>query len=509
MTRNAHSETVAAAAQADTKKVLDVLVIGTGFAGVCVGIKLLEKGITNFRIYEKSQGIGGTWYDNTYPGAACDVPSHFYGYSFEPNPNWSRVYSPQAEIQEYIERCVDKHGLRRHIVHDMRVTRMRLDEARGLWMVSFANGKTVEAHHVINGFGGLHQPLMPSIPGRDSFAGPSMHTRTWDHSVDLVNKRVAVIGSAASAIQVIPELARIAANVTVFQRTPNYILPRGDRAYTDKEKRRFAHWPWIQRLYRWWLYKRMDVLTFPIIKKDSKMGEKASARVIEHMRKSIRDPAMHAHMEPAYAMGCKRMLLSDDLFRALNRDNVQTELTGIASIEPGGVRTADGKLHAADVIIYATGFDVEGHQRSIEVFGRGGRSLNEDWAHCAAAYRGTCVAGYPNYWLVTGPNTGVATTSIVFMIEQTVRFIVRMVEAAGNTRLVEVKKGAQDACNAWLQEQMKDTVWVSGCKSFYLNAEGKVTTLFPGNARSFRRLLARIRWSDFEVSEPARMDRAA
>ena len=259
---------------------LDVLVIGTGFSGVGCGIKLLEAGIGNFRIVEKSQGIGGTWWDNTYPGAACDVPSHFYCFTFEPNPSWSRVFSPQPEIQEYIEHCVDKYGLRSRIEHGCKVMELLFDECTSTWEIVFESGRRMRARHVINGAGGLHRPAWPDIPGRDSFAGPSMHTARWDHTVDCVGKRVAIIGSAASAIQVIPAIADLAESVTVYQRTANYIVPRNDRNFTEREKRRFARWPWLLRLYRWLIFTRMDFILYPITRQGSWYGRYATGKII-------------------------------------------------------------------------------------------------------------------------------------------------------------------------------------------------------------------------------------
>jgi cation diffusion facilitator CzcD-associated flavoprotein CzcO len=488
---------------------LDILVIGSGFSGVCVGIKLLEQGISNFRIYEKSQGIGGTWYENTYPGAACDVPSHFYCYSFEPNPNWSRVYSPQAEIQQYIEHCVDKYALRPYIVHGAQVVEMRRDEQAGVWQVTFADGNSVTARHVINGGGGLHKPSIPDFPGRDRFAGAAMHTARWDHSVDLTGKRVGIIGSAASAIQVIPEAAKIAEQVIVFQRTPNYIAPRGDRDYTEKEKRRFARWPWLQRLYRWMIYKRMDLLLFPVTKKDSKRGRRLGGKIMQYMRASVKDPALHKCLEPDYAMGCKRILLSDDLWRAINRNNVDLVTDGIEGIESDGIRTSDGKLHEVDIIVHATGFDIAGHLKSLAIYGQDGRSLLDEWATEQEAYYGCCVEGFPNYWMVTGPNTGVATTSVVFMIEQMVPFILRMIAWGGRDKLVGVNRSAQDDYNKSLHAALAESVWASGCKSWYISDTGKIATLYPKNAAAFKRQLVRVKFDDFELTEAHRPDKAA
>lgn len=490
-------------------EILDVLVIGAGFSGVCAGIKLLEAGINNFRIVEKSSGIGGTWYDNTYPGAACDVPSHFYCYSFEPNPNWSRIYSPGAEIQQYIEHCVDKYGIRPYLINDARVVEMTLDEEAALWEIIFADGRHALARHVINGAGGLHKPSIPDFLGRETFAGPAMHTARWDHSVDLANRHIAVIGSAASAIQVIPEAAKVAASVTVFQRTPNYIVPRGDRDFTDAEKRRFERWPWLQRLYRWWIYKRMDLLLYPITKKGSMRGRHLGRKVIRHMHDSIADPGLRTRLEPDYAMGCKRILLSDDLFAAMNRDNVSVVTESIDRIEPAGIRTVDGKLHAADVIVYATGFDIDGHIRSINVVGQGGRTLEEVWGVNQEAYNGCCVAGFPNYWMVTGPNTGVGTTSVVFMVEQMIAYILKLIAAAGPGTLISVRQAPQDAYNRELQSELAASVWASGCKSWYFTNSGRITTLYPRNAAAFRRQLRKVRLENFELSEARRSDQAA
>ena len=273
--------------------VLDVLILGAGFGGICAAIKLREKGIDNIRILEKAAGIGGTWWHNTYPGAACDIASHLYCYSFEPNPNWSRKYSPQPEIQAYIEHCVDKYGVRNHIRLNSAVREFRWDEVRGLWQAQLADGKIQAARHVIFASGGLHLPAFPTIPGMDRFAGPTMHSAEWDHSVDFNNRKVAVIGSAASAIQLIPELAKVAASVDVFQRTPNYIAPRNDRTFSEKEKARFARWPWLNRLYRKMIFLRGEWILFPVVKsrQPSRWRNRLEALVKAHIRGSVADPA--------------------------------------------------------------------------------------------------------------------------------------------------------------------------------------------------------------------------
>jgi cation diffusion facilitator CzcD-associated flavoprotein CzcO len=492
------------------KQPLDVLIVGAGFSGICAAIKLLEKGISRFRIYEKSAGIGGTWYDNTYPGAACDVPSHFYCYSFEPNPEWTRIYSPQAEIQAYIEHCADKYSVRPHIENGAKVTAMRLNDVTGLWEVSFESGDVVEAHHIINGYGGLHKPSVPDFEGKDSFNGPTMHTAEWDHSVDFENKRVAIIGSAASAIQIIPELAKVVDKLTVFQRTPNYIAPRGDRDYTEAEKKRFARWPLLQRLYRWFLYKRMDLILYPITKKGSKAGKVGRQKVMQYMRASVKDSTLHDILEPHYEMGCKRILLSDDLYRTLNRDNVLVESSGIDKIELAGVRSKDGVLHEADIIVFATGFDIDGHiLRSIEINGSGGISLADAWAEGPEAFCGSSIVGFPNYWMVTGPNTGVGTTSVVYMIEQSIEFIIRMITSTGIRNLVSVKRASQDEYNKGIYAALDNSVWASGCDSYYITETGKITTLYPHNAAAFKKQLRGAGLQDFDVAAPGQGARSA
>ena len=481
-----------------SNETLDILVIGTGFSGICAGIRLLQNGSKNFRIVEKSQGIGGTWWDNTYPGAACDVPSHFYCFSFEPNPNWSRVYSPQAEIQEYLENCVDKYGVRPHIEHGMKVESLIFDDTNSMWEAHFQNGRVIRARHVINGSGGLHQAVWPDIPGRDSFSGPSMHTAHWDHSVDYKDKRVAIIGSAASAIQVIPAIADDAADVEVFQRTANYIVPRNDREYTDREKKRFARWPWLLRLYRKFIFLRMDMLLYPITRQGSWYGQQATRKIIQYIRETVDDPALHDALIPDFTIGCKRILISDDIYTTLNRDDVTLVTTAISTIEGKGIRTADNRLHEADIIVYATGYDVEAHGKSIKIIGPNQHDLEGDWQNGAEAYNGCCVTGIPNYYMVTGPNTGVGTTSVVFMIEQEVEYILKLIAKAGSDSTISVRPEAQAQYNVRISEELKGSVWASGCKSWYRRDDGKIVVLYPGSARTFRKQLRDVNFNHFE-----------
>lgn len=472
---------------------LEVLVVGAGFAGVGAAIKLREAGIEQFILCEKAAGIGGTWWHNTYPGAACDIPSHLYCYSFEPNPNWSRKYAPQAEIQAYIEHCVDKYGVRERIRLNCAVQSLAWDEARGIWLAQLGDGSRIRSRHVIFASGGLHLPVFPDIPGRDSFAGPSMHSAQWDHRVDFSDQRVAVIGSAASAIQLIPRLAEQAAQVHVYQRTPNYIAPRGDRAFSPREQQRFARWPWLNRLYRQLLFLRGELLLYPVVrsKRRSRWREFLQRRLRHYVGSSVASPQLAQALIPDYELGCKRILIADDFYQALNKPNVSLHTAGIAAIHADGVETRDGSLQQADILVYATGFDLEGYMRATPVTGRGGKTLDEVWADIPSAYKGGFVPGFPNLYFTTGPNTGVGTTSVVYMIEAQLQLILQAIHACGSERTVEVKAEACQRYNRMLRDALQQTVWAGSCHSWYKREDGEIPSLYPFNARTY--------WRDHKV----------
>lgn len=481
--------------------VLDVLILGAGFGGVCAAIKLRERGIDNIRIYEKAAGIGGTWWHNTYPGAACDIASHLYCYSFEPNPNWSRKFSPQPEIQAYIERCAEKYDVKRHIQLNTTVEEFRFDDQSKVWVARLADGSTVAAHHVIFATGGLHLPAFPDIPGMAGFKGPSMHSAEWDHSVDFGGKRVAVIGSAASAVQLIPELAKVAAHLDVYQRTPNYIGPRNDRDFTAAEKARFAKWPWLDRLYRRFLFLRGEFLLFPVVKTKgpSRWRNRLERLIRGHIRQSLTDRDMREAMIPKYPLGCKRILIADNFYDAMNRPNVNLVTEGIDRIEPGAVVTRDGTRYPADIIVYATGFDMETYMRKTEVIGPGGVKLSELWAHIPTAYKGAFIPGMPNFYMTTGPNTGVGTTSVVYMIEAQLNLILQAIDAAGNDRTIQVRESAHRRYNDDIRTALQNTVWAGDCLSWYKRADGEIASLYPYNARAFLKDHKHLVNKDFEL----------
>ena len=487
----------------DTTPVLDVLIVGAGFGGICAAIKLRERGIHNFRVLEKASGIGGTWWHNTYPGAACDIASHLYCYSFEPNPNWSRKFSPQAEIQAYIEHCVDKYQIRKHIQLKTAVQEFRWVESEGLWHAHLADGTITTARHVIFASGGLHLPAFPTLAGMDKFKGPTMHSAEWNHSVDFNGKNVAVIGSAASAIQLIPELARIAARVDVFQRTPNYIAPRNDREFTEREKARFARWPWLNRIYRRFIFLRGEWILFPVVRTKhlSRWRNRLQALVKTHIRSSVSDEAMAEAMIPDYPLGCKRILIADDFYSTMNRDNVHLQAASIEQLTEDAVVTGDGKHHPADIVVYATGFDLENYMRQTEVIGWEGVRLSERWADIPTAYKGGFVAGFPNFYLTTGPNTGVGTTSVVYMIEAQMQLILQAIEQAGETGIIEVEQRAQDEYNAHIQADLQETVWAGSCSSWYKRDDGKISILYPYSARTFQKDHRQLDYEHFTVKQ--------
>jgi len=481
---------------------LDALIIGAGFAGICLGKRLQEAGIRNFRICDKAAKVGGTWYWNSYPGAACDVMSHFYCFSFEPNPDWSRKYSPWNEIQGYSEHCVAKFGLRPFIDQGKEVEQSRFDDASGLWKVIFTDGSSRMARHVIDGSGGLHVPLIPEFEGAGAFEGESWHSSLWRHDVKLEGKKVAVIGSAASAVQIVPEIAKTAAGVSLFQRTANYIIPRFDRKYTALEKWCFRYLPLYGKLYRLFLFLRYDWLAYPIVKTDKSNLQRryAIGQFRKHLKKQVPDPELRGKLTPDYPLGCKRVLISDNFLSSLGRRNVDLVTAEIERFTENGVKTVDGDVHEADVIVYATGFDTQGHHTDQRVTGPGGRALSEAWADAPIAYEGCMVAGFPNYHFVTGPNTGVGSTSVIFMIEQSANMIINCIQAAGEQGLIAPTEEAMQAYDREIQASLADTVWATSCSSWYKREDGRITILFPYNAQTYRQRHKKLRREDYEIN---------
>lgn len=482
-----------------TSDILDVLIIGGGFAGLCAAIKLKERGETNFVLVEKDSDIGGTWLTNRYPGAACDIPSHFYCYSFAPNPNWSRKYAQQEEILAYIHKCADEYDVRRFFRLNTKVDRLTLNEAEGHWSVTFSDGRTQKARHIINGMGGLHKPSIPDFKGLERFTGPVMHSAQWDRTVDFADKTVAVIGSAASAIQIIPELEKTVSTLKVYQRTPNYVTPRMDRDFTVKEKARFQKFPLLARLYRWSIFKRLDLVAFPLTKQGSWLGKLVMSQTKKTLKTEFSDVDLVEALTPTYTVGCKRILLSDEYYAALKAPNVSLITNPIMEITETGIRTQDETDHPADIIVMATGFDLQGHMQSIDIVGRGGISLADLGPDGEVAYKGATHSQFPNFYFVTGANTGVGTTSIVHIIETQIAYILQLISKVRPGQMIAVKEEAMDAYNDKIQGQLSKSVWASGCDSWYLRGDGKNVLLYPGNAKQFASEHAKADMKDYDL----------
>ncbi|ABS62600.1 putative flavin-binding monooxygenase [Parvibaculum lavamentivorans DS-1] len=458
------------------KRPLAVAILGAGAAGLCMAIKLREAGIGDFTIFEKAASVGGTWRDNTYPGSGCDVPSMLYSFSFEPKPDWSRKFAPQPEIVEYFEGVARKYDLLPRIRFNTEITEARFDEAAALWRLRAASGEEFEANVLISGVGQLNRPAMPKIEGLNDFKGVAFHSARWNHDADLAGKRVGVIGNGASAIQFVPEIAPQVGRLTIFRRTPNWCVPKPDRPYTEREKALFRAFPWLVKLQRYLTYLTLErnYLAFVQGSWFGKLFERAS---LKEMESHIKDPALRKKLTPDYPAGCKRILLTNDWYPALARDNVHVETSHISRIAADAIVTEDGVAHPVDAIIFATGFESTDFLAPMKVVGRGNVDLNDAWAEGAEAHRGVAVAGFPNFFMLYGPNTNLGHNSIIFMIECQANYIAQLAGALQNSRLryLDVRKEAMESFNRTLQRDMQKTVWAAGCSSWYKTAEGKVT----------------------------------
>ena len=480
-----------------------VLIIGTGFAGLGMAIRLKQSGIEEFVVLERAGEVGGTWRDNTYPGAACDVPSHLYSFSFAPNPDWSRSFSPQAEIQEYLRRTATDFGVRPHIRFSSEVLGAAWDETVQRWRVCTDAGD-FDADVLVSATGALSDPAIPELPGLERFEGTVFHSAAWRHDVDLTGKRVAVIGTGASAIQFVPQIQPKVARLTVFQRTPPWILPRWDRPFRPLERWAFRHVPLVQRLGRAGIYWGREQMVAGFVMAPGLM-EVAERLARRHLERSVADPALRAKLTPDYRIGCKRILISNDYLPSLTRPNVDLVAAGLADVRERSVVGADGSEHEVDAIIFGTGFHVTDIPVADRITGPGGVTLKEHWAGGMKAYKGTAVAGFPNFFLLVGPNTGLGHSSQVFMIESQIAYVldaVRHLHRTGN--VLDVRAEAETAWDDGVQRAMRRTVWTTGgCASWYLDRRGRNTTLWPGSTWRFRRLTSHFDPGAYRVVEPA------
>jgi cation diffusion facilitator CzcD-associated flavoprotein CzcO len=483
---------------------MKIAIIGSGFAGLCMAIKLKSAGFEDFVIYEKAGELGGTWRDNTYPGCACDVMSHLYSFSFYPNPDWSRNFSGQAEIWAYMKDCAEAFQVPQHIKFNSPVTEARYDEAWGVWKITTAGGETDFAHILVAGAGGLSLPGFPEIEGLRSFAGAAFHSAEWDHAFDLYGKKVAVIGTGASAIQIVPNIAGKVAQLYLFQRTPPWVLPKREKIFSEFEKKLFRSFPFLMKLYRAGIYWRNEFFAtgltqFPWL---IQPVEGLAKRFIRH---HVHDPALQEKLIPDYRLGCKRVLLSNDYYPSLNRENVHVKTKGISRISRSSIIDGAGEEVQLDAIIYATGFRATEYLSNIRIAGRGGHLLKEVWEREGEAFLGTAVSGFPNLFTLTGPNTGLGHNSVIHMIESQVAYIMDCLKKirAGNLKSVEVKKEVQTEFNAQIQKKIARTVWqTGGCKSWYQDPKtGKNITLWPGYTFSFRLKTRRFDLAHYEVEQ--------
>jgi len=468
-----------------------VLIIGAGFGGLGMAIELGRVGEHDVLLLEKGGDVGGVWRENAYPGAACDIPSHLYSFSFEPNPHWSRAFSPQAEILDYLRRCADKYGVRDKIRFGCEVTAAAFDESRSLWRVDWrdAQGRACAGHAraLVSAVGLLSRPAIPALSGLASFRGPVFHSAQWRHDVALAGRRIAVIGTGASAIQFVPELAREAARLTVFQRTPPHILPRGDRAYSARERRRFARWPWLAAAHRAFLYLQHDVRAIGFTRLPWLLDLVGGGAARKLLRQQVPDPAMRERLTPRYPIGCKRVLLSDDWLPALLRPNVELVTDAIEAVTPAGVRVAGGREIEADAIVLGTGFAASEFLAPMDIRGRGGRSLDEAWTNGAQAWLGITVPGFPNFFMLYGPNTNLGHNSIVFMLESQASHVARCLRKlrAEHGTTIEVAAPPFERYNARMQRRSRQTVF-TGCSNWYVDAHGRHTVNWPGFTTTYR-----------------------
>lgn len=485
------------------KETFSIAIIGTGFSGLCLAIQLKKAGYKNFTLFEKEASLGGTWRDNTYPGAECDVPSALYSFSFEPNPEWSRKWSEQEEILAYIQHCAHKYDIYRHIQFNEACKELNYQEAQQQWQVVTSSG-THYFNAVASGVGQLHKPFIPEIPGYETFLGESFHSARWQHDVDLTNKTVNVIGNAASAVQFIPQIAPKLKQLNVFQRSPNWIIKKNDRDHYAIEKWLGRIFPWATKLYRFYIWFGADFLLYQIMNKNgnSFIRKKARHDSLRFMRKHIKDEQKRNKLTPDYPIGAKRILFSDDYYPAMARENVNLISDGIEKIDAKGVQTTQNH-YPCDILIFATGFETTRFLTPMQVKGKQGLHLNQLWEEQGAeAYLGITHAGFPNFFMMYGPNTNLGHNSIILMIEAQACYILSCLKLLENNKSLslDVKAVRQKSYNASLQENMKDKIWSEVEHSWY-KEKGKITNNWSGRTSEYRRLTRSAHADDFIFDE--------
>lgn len=490
----------------------EIAIVGAGFGGLCMAIKLLEAGRKDFLILEKAGEVGGTWRDNQYPGAACDVQSHLYSYSFAPKTDWSQRYPGWREIQDYILEVTDRYQLRPYIRFHQEVVGAQFLQDEGRWKISLRSGDVILARHWVLASGPLHVPAIPDLPGLKDFQGKIFHSAQWDHQYDLKGKNVASIGTGGSAIQYLPEIAPKVKQLHVFQRTAAWVIPRDTRKYSELSKKLFAAVPGMRSLHRARLYWTNESRVWPIFHPSLARGLQKLAELF--IRKQVKDPALAAKLTPDYTIGCKRILISNAYFPTFNRDNVALITEGIREVREHSIVDSNGVERPVDCIILGTGFVVDPrvYMRHFTLSGRDGHTIGEDWKRAPEAYLGVNVAGYPNMFQLVGPGTALGHNSIIFMIEAQVHYILQTLnelEARGAS-YVDVKPEVQRAFNQDVQKNLKNSVWSTGCQSWYQTAEGVNFTIWPWSTWRFWLRTRRVKPEQYEwVKTRARQPREA
>jgi cation diffusion facilitator CzcD-associated flavoprotein CzcO len=480
-----------------------VAVVGGGFGGVGAVVMLSRAGYRDVTVFERGDRVGGVWHHNTYPGAACDVPSHLYEFAFAPNPRWSRRYAPQAEIQSYLEGVARSHGVLEQIRTGTEVTRASWDDERSKWVLETSAG-THESDVLLTACGQLSVPKVAPIPGLDAFEGPAFHTAQWRHDVELAGKRVAVVGSGCSAIQVVPAIQPQVAQLDIYQRSPGWTFPKMDFAYSERAQRAFERFPALQRLDRAAVFAFME---FGAAGMTSQRWLLPPLRAIarRQITKAIADPELRRKVTPKDEIGCKRIMLTDDWYPTLTRPNVELVTDAIAEVTRGGIRTADGRERPADVIVLATGFQTHGFVAPMEIVGRHGRTLAEEWAHVPRAYLGMSVAGFPNMFLLYGPNTNGGTGSVIYTIEAGMKHVLAALAELGDkdARRIELRREAGERFDRELRAALSGTVWHTGCTSWYVDAQGNDPNQWPWLWSTYRKRTQQLEPSTYELSAPA------
>ncbi|WP_159920446.1 MULTISPECIES: NAD(P)/FAD-dependent oxidoreductase [Nocardia] len=478
------------------------IIIGSGFAGLGLAIRLTQQGRNDFLVLERGSDVGGTWRDNTYPGAACDVPSHLYSYSFALNPDWSRSFSRQGEIQQYIQDVSKRYDVRDKHIFDCDVTSARWNNETALWEIESSKG-SFTANTVVSAVGALCEPALPDIKGIGEFEGEIFHSARWNHDADLTGKRVAIIGTGASAIQIVPAIAPKVGHLDVYQRTAPWLLPRLDRPYTKAERLAFKHVPGLQRLSRAAIYAARETQVVGLAKFPAFM-QLFEAIAKAKLRYEIRDPRLRAKVTPNFRIGCKRMLISNDYYPALTRPNVDVVTDRIAEVRENSIVTEDGTEREIDALIVATGFHVTDSPTYDTIAGRDGRTLSEVFDEIGQqGYKGASIANFPNLFFLLGPNVGLGHTSMVYMIESQINYIADALATIDrlDLRTVEVRRDVQDAYNSELQAKLAGSVWLTGgCSSWYLDKHGNNTTLWPDWTFEFRRLTRTFDVAAYDIS---------